>query len=120
MDFTQENLFETLNTSNQETINQANFGAIKLTDTGNVEFYNRYQSSLSGLSPQETLGKNFFVQVAPCTNNFMVAERFHDAVANNTALDETLDYIFTYKLKPTKVTLRLLRQQQQSWICVDA
>ena len=41
-------------------------------------------------------------------NNFMVAQRFDDAAANGSALDVTIDYVLTLRMRPTKVALRLL------------
>jgi len=43
--------------------------------------------------------------VAPCTNNYLVAQRFRD----EPTLDAELDYVFTLKMRPTKVRLRLLQ-----------
>ncbi len=60
---------------------------------------------MAGLSKERVLTRNFFADVAPCTNNFMVAERF----LSEPELDATLDYVFTLRMKPTPVTLRLLR-----------
>jgi photoactive yellow protein len=54
------------------------------------------------------LGHPLFTMVAPCMNNFMVAQRFEDALASGTALDATMDYVFTLRMRPVKVTLRLL------------
>jgi hypothetical protein len=41
-------------------------------------------------------------------NNFMVAQRFDDAGADGTALDLTVPYVLTLRMRPTKVQLRLL------------
>jgi photoactive yellow protein len=81
------------------------FGLVAMTREGVVTHYNRRESELSGLSPQRVLGLNFFTEVAPCTNNFMVADRLRQ----ETELDATLPYSFSVKLRPTPVTLRLLR-----------
>ena len=43
-------------------------------------------------------------------NNFMVAERFISE--ENAELDETLKYIFTFKMQPKKVVMRLLRSSK--------
>jgi photoactive yellow protein len=59
------------------------------------------------MDAESVVGKNFFVQVAPCTNNYMVAERFHGA----DELDEIIDYVFTYAMVPTPVTLRLVKSK---------
>jgi photoactive yellow protein len=50
---------------------------------------------------------NFFTDVAPCTNNYLVAGRFDEP----GALDERLDYVFTFRMKPTPVRLRLMRDE---------
>ena len=71
---------------------------------GVVTNYNRFESNLSGLSTERVVGKQFFVQVAPCTNNYMVAARFDEE-----SIDDEIEYVFTYKMKPTKVRLRLLK-----------
>ncbi len=81
------------------------FGVVKMSGTGEVAAYNTFESRLSGLSAPRVVGKQFFVDVAPCTNNFIVAQRLLDAAS----LDETIDYVFTYKMKPTPVRLRMLR-----------
>ncbi|MFY8003850.1 MAG: PAS domain-containing protein [Chitinophagaceae bacterium] len=80
------------------------FGVVKMNHQAEVVYYSETQSLLTGVSPAQAKGKNFFVQVAPCTNNFMVAEKF-----NQLILDETMPYMFTYVTKPTPVTLRLIK-----------
>jgi hypothetical protein len=49
-------------------------------------------------------GRNFFADIGPCTNNFLVAQRY----ADSDELDEQLDYVFTFRMAPTPVRLRLL------------
>jgi len=44
------------------------------------------------------------VDVGPCTNNYLVAQRFLDC----DELDEQLDYVFTFRMAPTPVRLRML------------
>jgi hypothetical protein len=39
-------------------------------------------------------------------NNFMVAQRFED----EPEIDAKLDYVFTYRMRPTPVRLRLLKR----------
>ena len=41
-------------------------------------------------------------------NNFMVAQRFADALASGTTLDAAIDYVLTLRMRPVKVKLRLL------------
>ena len=62
----------------------------------------------AGLSPQRVLGEPLFTNVAPCLNNFMVAQRFEDAADEGSELDDTIDYVLTLRMRPIKVKLRLL------------
>ena len=41
-------------------------------------------------------------------NNFMVAQRFEDARTDGVALDATIDYVLTLRMRPAKVQMRLL------------
>jgi hypothetical protein len=38
----------------------------------------------------------------------MVAQRFEDAQDEGSALDDTIDYVLTLRMRPVKVKLRLL------------
>lgn len=80
-------------------------GVVRMTTDGKVVGYNRWESERAGLAAPNVIGRHFFESVAPCTNNFMVAERF----ASEPELDAIIDYTFTFRLRPTKVKLRLLR-----------
>jgi photoactive yellow protein len=84
------------------------FGVIGFDAQGVVCRYNRLESQSAGLSPERVLGRPLFTVVAPCMNNFMVAQRFDDAEADGTVLDLTLPYVLTLRMRPTKVQLRLL------------
>jgi len=74
----------------------------------NVQRYNAVESQAAGLSPQRVLGEPLFTNVAPCLNNFMVAQRFEDAALDASELDDTIDYVLTLRMRPIKVKLRLL------------
>jgi len=84
------------------------FGVIAIDGDGVVRRYNAFESRAAGLSSQRVLGQPLFTVVAPCMNNFMVAQRFEDALADGAALDATLDYVLTLRMRPVKVRLRLL------------
>jgi hypothetical protein len=67
------------------------------------------------------LGQPLFTNVAPCLNNFMVAQRFEDAQDEGCALDDTIDYVLTLRMRPVKVTLRLLAEpgSEQRYVLVQ-
>ena len=91
-----------------EELDQLDFGVIGFDANTEVSRYNAFESQAAGLSPQRVLGHPLFTNVAPCMNNFMVAQRFDDALEQNIALDETIDYVLTLRMRPVKVALRLL------------
>ena len=105
MNFTDADLRLRLDSAAEPEIADARFGLIAMDRDGRVLAYNRFESELSGLSSERVMGKHVFSAVAPCTNNYLVAQRFE----SETELDESLDYVFTLKMRPTKVTLRLLK-----------
>ena len=94
-----------------EDLDGLEFGVVRMDHSGSVVAYNTSESRLSGLTKEAVMGQNFFIQVAPCTNNFLVSQRYHDI----EELDETLDYVFTYRMVPTPVRLRLLKQRQSPY-----
>ena len=97
----------------------AQFGIVKVDDQGQILLYNRYESELAGFPVASAEGKNFFTQVAICTNNRLFFGKFKDGVASGH-LDVSFNYVFTYKMKPTNVIIQLYRDQASStnWIFV--
>ena len=110
---------EELRHASTDELNKAPFGIIKIDDEGTVQFYNRYESNLSGVDPEEALGTNFFTELAPCSNNPLFLGRFKDGVQEGE-LDEYFTYTFTYKMRPTLVDVRLYRDQAgNNWILIQ-
>lgn len=105
MDFQSPDLLSSLLTATTEDLDGLDFGVILMTPDGTVTAYNAPETRLSGLSREKVIGRHFFKQIAPCTDNFMVSHRFE----TEPDLDATIDYVFTLKMRPTPVKLRLLR-----------
>ena len=106
--FSDPDLGETLNQLGDPDLDRLDFGVIGFDAEYLVRRYNSFESQAAGLSPERVLGLHLFASVAQCMNNFMVAQRFEDAWDAATALDETIDYILTLRMRPTTVKLRLL------------
>ena len=102
--FDDPSLLATLEQSGAADFDTLDFGLVAMDRAGTVVGYNTRESKGSGLSPETVTGRNFFLDVGPCTNNYLVAERFH----TEADLDVQLDYVFTFKMKATPVRLRLL------------
>ena len=84
------------------------FGVIGFGADSLVRDYNALESQMAGLSRERVIGHALFTVVAPCMNNYMVAQRFEDAAAAGQPLDLTLDYVLTLRMRPVRVQLRLL------------
>jgi photoactive yellow protein len=105
MDFTDADLLDRLDTADDAALDALSFGVVAMGGDGTVTSYNALESRTSGLSAINVIGRHFFSQVAPCTNNFMVAHRFE----TEPAIDAVIDYVFTLGMRPTPVRLRLLK-----------
>jgi photoactive yellow protein len=52
----------------EQELDSLAYGIIQLDTEGTVLRYNKHEAGLSGLSQPKVVGKNFFKQVAPCTD----------------------------------------------------
>ena len=87
-----------------QSTDDLSFGLITMDRSGQVLWYNHHEATSTGFDAASVVGQPFFESVGPCMNNYLVAQRF----ADEPDLDEFVDYIFTIKLAPTPVRLRLL------------
>lgn len=83
------------------------FGVVGFSSRGIVECYNTAESRLAGLPASTVIGSPFFLSVAQCMNNFMVAQRFED----EKELDVIVPYVLTFRMRPGRVKLRLLQSE---------
>ncbi|MEO0649321.1 MAG: photoactive yellow protein [Planctomycetota bacterium] len=119
MSFVDQNLISQLPTLNRNTADGLDYGCIKVDDEGNIQLYNKWESDMAGVPVASAEGKNFFTQIAPCTNNRLCFGRFKDGVQSGS-LDTEFNYTFTYKMKPTNVVIRLLRDSSNNnWVFVS-
>ena len=95
-----------LDTGAASELSELSYGVIGFNRNGLIETYNAMEAKLAGLSPEKVIGRHLFETIAPCMNNFMIAQRFED----EPALDEVIDYVLTFRMRPQPVSLRLLQQ----------
>ena len=106
--FQRADLEECLAALGADGLDKLDFGVIGFDNETLVQVYNEFESKVSGLTPQRVLGLPLFTVVAPCMNNFLVSQRFEDAFETGVALDETIPYVLTLRMRPVKVALRLI------------
>ena len=109
-DFTDTQLFTHLSQASDAALDALAFGVIGFNETGAITRYNRFEAEVTGLNQARQIGKDLFTEVAQCMNNYLVAQRFDDALDNHESLDATLDYVLTWRMKPSQVQLRLLAE----------
>jgi photoactive yellow protein len=120
LDFEAEDLAQHLARASDEDLNKAAFGAIRLDEGGIIQFYSAFEQRLSGYAPEETVGKSFFEEIAPCTDSERFSGRFFEGVEGGD-MDETFTYTFTYRMEPLIVKIRLLEDAGgQYYVLVDA
>lgn len=95
-----------LDAADATALDALSFGVVGLDASGRTQAYNTYESQLAGLSRESVLNEEFFLIIGVCMNNYLVAQRFED----EPTLDATLDYVLTFRMRPTPVKLRLLQQ----------
>lgn len=111
-----------LSALNSSSADSYPIGIVKLDDQGNIQLYNKYNTDkFLQYTQADVLGKNYFTDVVPCANNFLFKGRFQRGVDTNE-LDTEFDYTFTYKIAPTKVTIRLYRDPitKSNWVFIKA
>lgn len=101
-------------------IDALHVGVVQLDDDGVVLLYSRREEQFSGISTESAMGRNFFTEVAPCTNNRLIYQPFRDGVARNH-LDLTIEYTFSVQMPPTNVQLHMYRDgaTRTNWLIVD-
>ena len=108
-----------LSKMNSAQLNQLTFGAIEVDATGLILQYNATEGAITGRDPKAAIGKNFFRDVAPCTNRPQFKGVF-DAGIKSGDLNTLFEYVFDYQMKPTKVKIHMKRSilGKSYWIFV--
>ena len=87
-------------------IDQLAFGAVQLDGKGTILQYNAAESSITGRNGKDVIGRNFFREVAPCTNSPTFKGVF-DAGVRADNLNTMFEYVFDYNMTPTKVKIHM-------------
>lgn len=105
IDFGANDIDNRLAKLNSAEIDQLAFGAIQLDANGVIQQYNETEGAITGRSPKQVIGKNFFTDVAPCTNTPKFKGAFDKVVKDRGSV--MLEYTFDYQMAPTKVKVHM-------------
>lgn len=87
-------------------IDKLAFGAVQLNADGKILTYNAAEAGITGRSAASVIGKNFFKDVAPCTDSPQFRGVF-DAGVRAGDLNTMFEYVFDYNMAPTKVKIHM-------------
>ena len=104
--FDQDDVANVLSRLDDKQIDGLAFGAIQLDRDGKILSYSQREASITGRDPKAVIGKNFFSDVAPCTRRPEFLGRFQEGVRTGK-LSVVFDYVFDYKMNPTKVRVHM-------------
>lgn len=65
----------------EEGFDNLPFGSIRLNREGAIELYNSAEAELAHLNQEDVLGKDFFKDIAPCTDTDMFHGQLEELVA---------------------------------------
>ena len=88
-------------------INVLPFGMVKMDLTGKILEYNMAEAELTGTDPAWALGKNFFQEVATCTNTPDFYGRFAEGVKKGF-LNSVFNYSFIHCEIPVRVRVHMI------------
>jgi len=104
--FGQDDIENQLQKMGDQDLDGLAFGAIQVDKDGKILQYNAAEGDITGRDPNQVVGKNFFKEVAPCTNSEDFYGKFKEGVAKGS-LNAMFEYTFDYKMTPTKVKVHM-------------
>ena len=103
----------------ERELDQLPLGAIRLDRNGTILACNQTEADLAGRKKENVIGKNFFTDVAPCTNVQEFAGKFRDGVQTGK-LHTVFPYIFDFQMDPRNVWVTLFYSNvtDTAWVFV--
>ena len=92
-------------------------GTIQLDRDGKILQYNASEERLANIQRANVIGKNFFTEVAPCTDVQAFHGRFREGIRKKV-LHETFRYHFSFRKNPTDVSVTLFYSSRSETVWV--
>lgn len=102
-------LLERIEALGADEIDALPVGVITLDLQGKIRRYNRLEAELARLDQKSQLGRDFFLEVAPCTANPDFQGRFTELVAKPSGVIN-FDYIFRFSWGHQRVHITFVRK----------
>ena len=105
----------------REELDDLPYGVVKLDRQGTILQYNATESSITGRNAASVIGKNFFTEVAPCTNTPEFHGRFVEGFEKKF-LNTVFNYLFDYHMTPVTVKVHMVlakwAEEYHMWVMV--
>jgi photoactive yellow protein len=101
----------------EKSRNDLPFGLIKLDRSGKILEYNMAQASIAGIDPREAIGKNFFLDLAVCTQRPEFFGKFKEGV-DKGQLNALFEFTFDMNMKPTRVRVHMVLAREYVFLMV--
>jgi photoactive yellow protein len=98
----------------QEEADALPYGLIVLDRNGVVVRYNAAESRLSGLVPTQVLGRNFFVEIAPCTRVRTFGGLYRRMARTGEPAMAQFEFTFRFSFGEKRVFIQLAYSQELS------
>jgi photoactive yellow protein len=94
------------------------FGMIRLDSAGVIKTYNEWEAKLARRTSSEVIGKNFFTDIAPCTNVAEFRGKL-DQLALSGEKTYIFDYDFLFPWGTRRVRVRfVVESDDERWVLV--
>ncbi|WP_114416189.1 photoactive yellow protein [Marinospirillum perlucidum] len=119
LSFDSSSLENVLSKMTAEELDELAFGAIQLDAEGTILQFNATEAAITGRQPEQVIGRNFFRDIAPCTDQPEFKGRFDEGVAQGR-LNVIFEYTFDYVMRPTRVKIHMQKSAREAsfWILV--
>jgi photoactive yellow protein len=84
------------------------YGIVVVDQNGMIVYYNEREEQIAGRNREDVLGKNFFLEVAPCTNVKEFFGRFEGLLDEGDTTAE-FDFVFPFKPRARKVRIAITK-----------
>lgn len=103
----------------EQELDSLPFGAIRLDGEGRVVSYNAAEARAAGRDRERVVGRNFFIDVAPCVNVQEFAGRYREGVARKQ-LHATFPFRFVFddRVREVVITLFYSAGTDSGWVFV--
>jgi photoactive yellow protein len=108
---------ETIASLPESALDEQPFGIIRLDRTGRVLSFNTYEEKLARKARADVIGKNFFVDVAPCTRVKEFYGKFLEGIEQRY-LNTTFAFVFAFSFGHRGVHVSLYYKQADDTIWV--